>query len=111
MTLVPDQAIQTWLRLYGADEIRPAWLLCDQHVGRSHPAVSYEGADGRADLTFHELGDLSQRLAGALRAAGLEPGDRVGLLLPRSPELVISLLAIIRAGGVHVPLFTAFGPE
>jgi len=37
--------------------------------------------------------------------------DRVGLFLPMIPEVVISLLAVSRIGGIVVPIFLGFGPE
>src|SRR5205823_5749857 len=58
-----------------------------------------------------ELRDRSSRFAGVLASLGVARGDRVATLLPRSPELVIATLALWRLGAVHVPLFTAFGPQ
>jgi acetyl-CoA synthetase len=46
-----------------------------------------------------------------MRANGVRPGDRIAVMLPKSPEILIALVAIWRAGAVEVPLFTAFGPE
>jgi len=46
-----------------------------------------------------------------LQTLGVRRGDRVATLLPKSPELVVSVLGIWRLGAVHIPLFTAFGPE
>ncbi|MBP7337157.1 non-ribosomal peptide synthetase [Niveispirillum sp.] len=55
-------------------------------------------------LDYRALDQWSARLARALRRHGIGPGDRVGVLLDRSPELVVTLLAVARAGGVYVPL-------
>ena len=54
--------------------------------------VSYAALDARAD-----------RLAAKLQAAGVTPGARVGLALPRTPELVVALLAVLKAGAAYVP--------
>lgn len=59
--------------------------------------------DGRT-LSNLELHEGSSRLAGALRELGLTPGDRVLLLLPNCPEVLVSYAAIWRAGGVAVPV-------
>ncbi|MFG2916972.1 MupA/Atu3671 family FMN-dependent luciferase-like monooxygenase [Kitasatospora sp. NPDC048298] len=50
-------------------------------------------------------------LAGRLLAAGVREGSRVGVLLPRSVDLVAGLLAILRLGAVHVPVDVLQGPE
>ena len=55
-------------------------------------------------LTYRQLDRHVDRLARQLRAAGVEVGDAVGVLLERSLELPIALLAVLKAGGVCVPL-------
>ncbi|MGW0531564.1 non-ribosomal peptide synthetase [Streptomyces sp. NPDC003032] len=59
---------------------------------------------GDVRLTYRELLDNADALAARLRAEGVRPGFRVGLLLPRSPEMGIAALAVLRAGGAYVPL-------
>ncbi|HEV3458078.1 MAG TPA: amino acid adenylation domain-containing protein [Thermoanaerobaculia bacterium] len=59
--------------------------------------------DGRV-LTYGELAARSGRLAASLRAEGVGPEVRVGLLAERVPELVIGMLAILEAGGAFLPL-------
>ncbi|MFF0628807.1 amino acid adenylation domain-containing protein [Streptomyces sp. NPDC004296] len=66
---------------------------------------------GRTRLTYRELEERSNRLAQALRADGLRPDDRVCLLVPKSPEAVVYLLGVLKAGGVCVPLDTASPAE
>ena len=51
-------------------------------------------------LTYAELWARAGGLAGALRAAGVAPGDRVGMALPRSADAVVAHLAAARAGAV-----------
>ncbi len=55
-------------------------------------------------LTWKQLNESVNRLAGAMTGVGLRKGDRVGLMLPRVPELIIGLLASAKAGGIAVPL-------
>lgn len=55
-------------------------------------------------LTFRQLNQRANKLAHYLIRAGLKAEDRVGISLPRSPEMIIALLAIIKAGGIYVPL-------
>jgi amino acid adenylation domain-containing protein len=55
-------------------------------------------------LTYRELDERTDRFAGALRASGCEPGDRIGVCLSRSADLVCVLVAVLKAGGVYVPM-------
>ncbi len=59
---------------------------------------------GERTLTYGELDDRAARLATLLRERGLEPGDRVGVMLPNVPEFPIAYYGILRAGGVVVPM-------
>ncbi|HZW76066.1 MAG TPA: amino acid adenylation domain-containing protein, partial [Caldimonas sp.] len=61
-------------------------------------------ADDGATLTYRQLNARANRLAHYLRAQGVEPGQRVGVCLERSPALVFTLLAILKAGAAYVPL-------
>ena len=75
-------------------------------------AIIDRGRDGTVrHVTFGELADASQRFARALREAGVEPGDRVALLLPQCPETAIAHLAIYRLGAIAVPLAILFGVD
>jgi long-chain acyl-CoA synthetase len=59
---------------------------------------------GAATLSYGQLDALSDRVAGHLAAAGVTPGDRVGLQLPNIPQFVIAYYGILKAGGVVVPM-------
>ena len=85
---------------------------CDRHVGAGGIALEWENAAGeRESYTFAALQGLSARFAGMLTAEGIGPGDVVAGLLPRIPDLVVTILGTWRAGAVYQPLFTAFGPS
>ncbi|HET6209943.1 MAG TPA: amino acid adenylation domain-containing protein [Jatrophihabitans sp.] len=64
------------------------------------PAVS----DQHTVLSYAELDQRSDRLAARLRAAGVRPGDPVGLLVARSPAMVVATLGILKAGGCYLPI-------
>ncbi|MER7673605.1 non-ribosomal peptide synthetase [Kitasatospora sp. NPDC096128] len=64
--------------------------------------TAVRGTDGA--LTFAELAARTAALAGALRAHGIGRGDRVGVHLPRTTDLLVALLAVWRAGAAYVPL-------
>src|SRR5438067_321366 len=77
-----------------------------QHVERAakffpdRPAILFQGAT----LTYGALNTRANRLANALRAQGIERGDRVGLYLPNIPEFAVCYLAALKAGAVAVSL-------
>jgi fatty-acyl-CoA synthase len=61
---------------------------------------------GRRRLTYAELGAEAEQVARALRASGVEPGDRVAYLMPNLPEMLIAHFAVPLAGGVLVAINT-----
>ncbi len=82
-------------------------LFEDQVAARPDaPAVVY---DGRT-LSYDELNTRANRLAHYLLSLGVGPEARVALCLERSPELIVGLLAVLKAGGTYVPLDPAY-PE
>ncbi|WP_207836788.1 non-ribosomal peptide synthetase [Williamsia soli] len=78
--------------------------LLARRFTESPTAVALVQEDTR--WTYEQLGVRVNRLARLLIEAGVGPERRVALLLPRSPELVVGLLAVIAAGGVYVPIDT-----
>ena len=66
---------------------------------------------GPERLSYAELEDRSARLAGYLRGRGVRPGDKVGVLLERSADLVVALLAVLRSGAAYVPLDPVYPAE
>lgn len=74
-------------------------------------AIRWEAEEGDERLlTYRDLYHEVNRMASALRAAGLGKGDAIGLFMPMVPEIVIALLAIAKIGGVILPLFSGYGP-
>ena len=63
--------------------------------------------DGRV-LTYGQVAEHIETLAGRLAAAGVRPGDRVALALPNSPDFVLLLLAITAVGAAAAPLNPAY---
>jgi amino acid adenylation domain-containing protein len=79
-------------------------LVADQ-VAVQPDRVAVEMADDRtAVLTYRELEGRANQLAHHLVAAGVERGDAVALCVPRSRELMVAIMAIMRAGGAFVPV-------
>ncbi len=85
---------------------------CDRHADSDKVALVWEGRDGqRATWTFAQLKEAAARFANLLDSHGIKPGDTVAGLLPRTPELLITILGTWRVGAIYQPLFTAFGPK
>lgn len=69
------------------------------------PCTIFKGAV----ITYKEMSELTDRLAGALADLGVKKGDRVGIFMPNTPQFVIAYFGILKAGGVVVatnPLYT-----
>ncbi|HVA64553.1 MAG TPA: AMP-binding protein, partial [Terriglobales bacterium] len=75
----------------------------EQAAARAPQAMAVRGAAGDRH-SYGAVEAASRALAGRLRAAGCGPGARVGVWMAKSPAAVVGLLAVLRAGGVYVPL-------
>ncbi|GAA3207288.1 amino acid adenylation domain-containing protein [Actinocorallia longicatena] len=71
------------------------------------PAVTFEGAS----LTYGELNAAANRLARHLRVLGAGPGTSVALRLPRSEQLVMAVLAVLKTGAAYVPIDPGYPAE
>ncbi len=79
-------------------------------ITRDRIALRWEGEEGVVvNLTYGELHREVNQCANALRGLGLGKGDAVGLYMPMIPELAVAFLAIIKIGGVILPLFSGYG--
>lgn len=95
-----------------SDSINAAFECCDRWCGAGRIALYAAAADGRREAySFEDLRHLSSRLARLFDSLGISPGDRIAGLLPRTPMLLATILAVWRVGAVYQPLFTAFGPK
>ncbi|MGH3870231.1 MAG: amino acid adenylation domain-containing protein [Pseudonocardiaceae bacterium] len=73
-------------------------------IGRQVPAAGALLWGERGAMSYGELADRALRVAGALRAHGVAPGDPVGVTLPKGPDQVVAVLGVLAAGGVYVPV-------
>ena len=87
--------------------------LLDKYAGTPTDrkiAIKSETEDGKSRrLTYAELRAEVDEMATALRSLGLGKGDAIGVFMPMVPEIVIAMLAIIKIGGIFLPLFSGFG--
>lgn len=92
--------------------VNACYECCDRHADSDAIALYWYAKDGRKEqYSFRELKKYSTQFASFLKSQGVRKGDRVSGLLPRTPELIITILATWRIGAVYHPLFTAFGPK
>ncbi len=99
------------------------WALGEEYNVAATALATAEGDPGRAALrhvpiegapttvTYGELNRSVDAFAARLVAAGVDPGDRVGVCLPQCPELVVAHLAAFAAGAVVVPLSMLLGGD
>src|SRR5512138_3213677 len=66
---------------------------------------------GEQKLTYQQLDERADRLAGYLVSLGVEPNELVGVCISRSLDMVVAILAVVKAGGAYIPLDPAYPPE
>src|SRR5271169_3717231 len=75
-------------------------------------AVRYESEDGTiTSMSYRDPLMEVNRMANALKALGFKKGDVIALYMPMKPELIIAFCAIIKIGGIVLPLFSGYGPD
>jgi long-chain acyl-CoA synthetase len=86
--------------------------LCNRYRGRERPVLRYkERGEGWHDITWEQLEDRVQGLAGFLHQEGVRPGDRVALLSENRPEWAVTDLGAQLVGGVNVSIYTSLPPS
>ncbi|MFV0296457.1 MAG: AMP-binding protein, partial [Hyphomicrobiaceae bacterium] len=95
------------------DRLNLAHECVDRHAtSPDRVAIRIAHADGRDEhITFARLKALSSQMAHFIRSRGVQPGDRVAIMLEPTPAFYASLFGAIKAGAIAVPLFTLFGPD
>lgn len=106
MVRTPDGAIDS-----AADELAVrdvVALVAEQAAAHPQAAAVVTGA---ARWTYAELDRGAERIAAGLLASGMPPGARVGVMLDRCPELIATVLGVMKAGGAVVPLDVSYPSE
>lgn len=101
----------TW---YETGKVNMVYEAIDRHVAEGNgnkKALIYTDSIGEVQYTYADLQKRSCQFANGLKSLGISKGDRVFIFLPRSPELIIALLGIVRIGAIAGPLFEAFMEE
>ncbi len=82
----------------------------ERHPDRRH--VAFLPGEGQVEeLTYGDLHERASRIAAGLEAAGLEPGQAAGLMLPSGLDYFASFFGVLIAGAVPVPLYPPFRPS
>jgi len=101
--------------LPGGKGLNIAHEAVDRHAAGDRAdriAIRWIGKTGeRRNLTYADLRAETNRFANALAGLGVQPGDKVFVLMGRLPELYVAILGALKARCVVTPLFSAFGPE
>jgi amino acid adenylation domain-containing protein/non-ribosomal peptide synthase protein (TIGR01720 family) len=97
-----EQVLTGWNDTNGGELAATVTDVFAEQVSRSAAAVAV--VCGEQELTYAELDAAAGRLARRLAGLGVGPEDRVGILAERSAELVIAVLAVVKAGGAYLPL-------
>src|SRR5215210_5701709 len=110
---VLDDSRAPFYRWFSGGRLNTCFNALDRHVagGRADQlALIYDSplTGTTRTYTYSELRDAVAKFAGALRANGVDQGDRVILYLPMVPEAVIAMLGCARIGAVHSVVFGGF---
>ncbi|MDQ0578399.1 SDR family NAD(P)-dependent oxidoreductase [Streptomyces rishiriensis] len=98
---VPDSRLGVRAKVL-PDLITSLPVILSENAGRFPDKIAFE--DDRYAVTYRELDARTRRLAGHLVGLGVRRGDRVALCLGNSVAMVESYLAVVRAGGIGVPI-------
>ncbi|MEQ1690843.1 MAG: propionyl-CoA synthetase [Gemmatimonas sp.] len=112
---VLDDSAAPLYRWFTGGELNTCYNAIDRHVltGRGEQAaVIYDSpvTKTKRTISYRALQDEVARFAGALRALGVERGDRVVIYMPMTPETLIGMYACARLGAVHSVVFGGFAP-
>lgn len=111
-----DDSARPFYRWFPDATLNTCYNALDRHVvnGRAdQPALVHDSpvTGTRATYTYAQLLEQVAAFAGALRALGVEKGDRVIVYMPMIPEAVIAMLACARLGAVHSVVFGGFAAK
>ena len=110
-----DESHAPFYRWFDDGQINASYNCLDRHVeaGRGDKvAIIFESDDGEVThVTYQELLSRVSRLANALKAQGVQKGDRVVLYLPMSVDGVVAMQACARIGATHSVVFGGFSAQ
>jgi acetyl-CoA synthetase len=103
------------VRWYQDGQLNVAFNCLDRHLAQrgDKTALIWEADEPSQSqrISYRELYERVCQCANALRALGVQQGDRVTIYLPMLPEIAIAMLACARIGAVHSVVFAGFSPD
>ncbi len=114
LPLLTDEESQHLLHDFNPKAADLAPAVCLHQLFEKHAAISPDSLAISFDgfhLSYGKVNARANRLAHHLRSLGVGPEDRVAVLLDRTPDLVIAILGILKAGAAYLPLDPAYPQE
>ncbi len=113
---VLDDSNKPFYRWFTGAMLNTCYNAVDRHVenGRGdQAAIIYDSpvTDSKRTISYSELQNQVSRIAGAMKARGVQKGDRVLIYMPMIPEAVMGMLACARIGAVHSVVFGGFASK
>ena len=113
---VLDESAEPHARWFSGAEFNTCYNALDRHVEAGHGdrnALIYDSpvTDQKITYTYAEMQEKVSKLAGALKAKGVDKGDRVIVYMPMIPEAAIAMLACARIGAIHSVVFGGFSSK
>jgi len=104
-----------WAKWFIGGTLNVSYNCLDRHVAAGHGdqvAYHWVGEPGdKRTITYADLFDEVQRAANAMKALGVQRGDRVAIYLPMIPEIAVTMLACARIGAAHSVVFAGFSAQ
>ncbi|MDQ0039248.1 MULTISPECIES: acetate--CoA ligase [Variovorax] len=110
-----DESKAPFYEWFGDGELNASANCLDKHIGtpvENKTAIVFEADDGTVtNVTYKELLGRVSQFANALKAAGIQKGDRVVIYMPMTVEGVIAMQACARIGATHSVVFGGFSAK
>ena len=114
-TQVLDESNAPFYQWFADGELNASYNCLDRHLGtptESKNAIIFESDDGKVtNVTYKELHAKVSRFASALKAMGVNKGDRVVIYMPMTVEGIVAMQACARIGATHSVVFGGFSAK
>jgi amino acid adenylation domain-containing protein len=104
--MLSDKEIQTLLVDWNGPKISEFKYSCNHHLFEEHASNNPQNkalVSGEKHLTYFELDQKADQLAGLLISRGISTDDLVGIYTDRSVEMIVGVLGVLKSGGAYVP--------
>jgi amino acid adenylation domain-containing protein len=104
-----EQLLHGWSPAAEPVPFSPVPVLVAEQAARTpdRPAVSFAGTE----ISYADLNERANRLAHHLAGLGVRPGSLVAIAVPRSAEMIVAWLAVLKAGAAYLPVDPAYPAE